>query len=374
MTESTEGSAESATLPTLTAKWMTELLGGAIPSETNATCSDCAMCQGSERAVTVQAKMFQPDVKCCSFMPHLPNFSVGGILADNSPEAARGRASVELRIDNQIGVTPFGIDATPVYNVLYANGKVDGFGLSRTLRCPHYIDESGGLCGIWRYRNSVCSTYYCKFVRGAIGQHFWNRLHQLLAAVEAGLERWCAAMRDIGDEALENLVKADFGMKRDGTRLRAAALDGVQDPKAYRQIWGSKWVNCEREFYIATLRLVEPLSWADVVTICGEQVRLYAHLTRRAYDRLWSHDIPLQLRPGQYTATVAQRGFVALQSYSSNDQIVVAQSILDALTLFDGLRSTANVLTAAKSSGLALTPWLVRRLVDFAVLVPSAIS
>ncbi len=89
---------------------------------------------------------FRPDVKCCSFFPHLPNFAVGGILNDTSPETDIGRHSVEARIAAKVGVTPFGLDAPATYALLYAQAD-HAFGVARGLRCPHYI-EAGGLCGI----------------------------------------------------------------------------------------------------------------------------------------------------------------------------------------------------------------------------------
>ena len=37
---------------------------------------------------------FEPSTKCCTFLPELPNFLVGAMLADTDPAAAEGRASV----------------------------------------------------------------------------------------------------------------------------------------------------------------------------------------------------------------------------------------------------------------------------------------
>jgi hypothetical protein len=324
--------------------------------------------------VTVHAAAFRPDVKCCSYLPHLPNFAVGGVLADASPEAARGRATIEQRIDSKIGVTPLGLDSTAPYKLLYANSKAEAFGLSRALRCPHYIDESGGLCGIWRHRNSVCSTYYCKFVRGAVGRDFWSRLHQLLETVEHGLERWCVASLDLGSDALSHLFKAEFGAKPEGSRLTAAALDGVADPALQRQIWGKHWSGREREFYIAAADLVRDLSWADVSTICGVQLQLYARLTGEAYHRLMAADIYEYLQPGEFSIRIVHSGFVVLRSYSASDQLIAPKAIVDIIPLFDGRSRTNDVLDVAKKRGVSLSHWYVQRLVDFAILRPLATS
>ena len=42
---------------------------------------------------------YNPETKCCTYMPELWNFLVGRILDDDSADTALGRASVEARID-----------------------------------------------------------------------------------------------------------------------------------------------------------------------------------------------------------------------------------------------------------------------------------
>src|SRR4051812_31514765 len=65
--------------------------------ESRATCSDCAMCsKGGSPAPGVLS--FRPDTKCCTYEPTLPNFLVGAILADTSPEMAEGRRRIRAHI------------------------------------------------------------------------------------------------------------------------------------------------------------------------------------------------------------------------------------------------------------------------------------
>src|ERR1700719_3036940 len=91
-------------LPPLQERWMSDLLGGAIPAETRATCDDCAMCNHLEPGV----ESFDPGVKCCTYVPVLANFLVGQVLADPDDRTAVGRASVEARIAKRTAVTPLG--------------------------------------------------------------------------------------------------------------------------------------------------------------------------------------------------------------------------------------------------------------------------
>ena len=52
------------------------------PSEARATCDDCVMAHPHP-----QREVFHAEVRCCSFFPRLPNYAVGGILADGRPGA-----------------------------------------------------------------------------------------------------------------------------------------------------------------------------------------------------------------------------------------------------------------------------------------------
>jgi hypothetical protein len=359
-----------AVLPSLVGMWLSELLGGDIPAETNATCSDCAMCRPPDRMVTGHAAAFRPDTKCCTFVPHLPNFAVGQILKDTSAETAEGRATVERRVSEGIGVTPLGLDPSEVYQLLYVQSKDKAFGRSLALRCPHYIDRDGGLCGIWRYRNATCATYHCKFVRGARGRRFWDRLRQVLHEVETGLERWCVDELGIGDSAIAALIKPASEAKKSNGQLAASSVDGRVDEQEHRRLWGSTWIHREGEFYVAAADLVERLSWTDVAAICGIRLRLLVRILRAAYAALHQVDTPTVLEVGDVKITFGEVGFVTLQAYSAQDQLLAPQALLETLARFDGTRSTDDVLRDAKHHGIALTPWFVRRLVDYEVLVP----
>src|SRR5713101_6632134 len=167
---------------------MDALLGESVPPESRATCDDCAMC-APEGAAEPNTLYFSPRVKCCTYQPRLPNFLVGRALEDRDFAFSAGRATVERRIDGGVEVTPLGLEQSAAYGLLYQHGSA-GFGHAESMRCPHYIEE-GGRCGIWRHRNSICATWFCKYERGAVGLAFWERLRDLLMAVEKDLAVWC---------------------------------------------------------------------------------------------------------------------------------------------------------------------------------------
>jgi hypothetical protein len=211
-------------LPPLYAAWMDQLFAGPIPEETNATCADCAMCAPEGHRPTGADYYFSPHVKCCGFVPELPNFLVGCILADNDPALAAGRATVQARLRAGVAVTPLGLGQAPGYQVMYDYERERGaFGHNRSLLCPHFLDEDGGRCTIWRYREAVCTTYFCKHERGAVGERFWRALQRLLETIEGSLACWCVLQLDVGAAALRSL----FPRSVDGT-----GLDGVVDPES----------------------------------------------------------------------------------------------------------------------------------------------
>jgi hypothetical protein len=364
MTESTD----SEPLPPLYARWATELLGGPIPREARATCDDCAMCSCTLEESEPRSYYFDPVIKCCTYVPHLHNFLVGRILSDTDADAELGGTSVQGRIADRIGVTPLGLAPSPVFSLLYGNSE-DAFGRSRTLRCPHYI-EDGGRCGIWRHRESTCATWFCKHVRGRVGRTFWrDSLHQLLLIVEKDLARWCVLELHLSDDALRQLVAAAGWTYEAGT-VTGESLDHKADEKTYARVWG-EWLGREHEFFVRCAELVSPLSWAEVLAIGGPEARAYARLTERAFGRLTSDEIPPTLNVGSFELVQIRRGRTRVNTYSEYDPLDIPGAVMELLPYFDG-RPTVDVLAAiADERGISVDAALVRKMADFGLLVPS---
>src|SRR5207248_709352 len=133
----------------------------AAPREEKATCASCAMC-APPGGGTPGAEYFHPDVKCCTYHPKLPNFLVGGLLSDGTPALAEGRRRVEAVIASRMGASPMWLAPPRKTRLLIEASRRSSFGRSLALRCPYY-EADGGLCTIWRWRESDCSTFFCKF-------------------------------------------------------------------------------------------------------------------------------------------------------------------------------------------------------------------
>jgi hypothetical protein len=359
----------SQVLPPLYAGWMQELLELPIPPETEATCADCAMCAGESKENPPVGYYFNPRTKCCTFIPVLPNFLVGQALLDADPASAAGRATLERRLASGVAVTPLGLGRDPTYQLLYQHSAAAaGFGRNQSIRCPHYLEDQGGACGIWRHRESVCATWFCKHVRGATGREFWVALQHLLGRIEIELAQWCVLELDIGPEATGRLFGAP-ALSSDGDPIKEGRLDGIPDAAVQEANWGH-WAGRERAFYEECSRRVAALDWSGVTAICGQGVRAAAQLAVDAFARLTARDLPPRLRAAKFRLLPTRTGTGRVETYSSCDPLNVPKVVLDVLHCFDG-RPVGQVLQSiAMERGIHIEESLVRKLVDFRILIP----
>lgn len=349
-------------LPPMYAGWMDQLLGGQIPPETSATCSSCAMVV-SDR--TTDDWGFEPGLKCCTYLPNLWNFLVGRILLDDDSASAPGRASIEARIDCGVAVTPLGLGQSAPFRVLYEASGAPAFGQSRSMLCPHYLDVDGGLCGIWRHRESTCATFFCKFVRGAVGQQFWAQLHGLLRTAEQSIAGWTLLELGLESSALAHLYRPLVDPRT--TELTAREMDGITNPAEVQATWG-RWRGREREWYRECARLVSPLTWTDVLEIGGAKLAIHARIVREAYSRLMSDSVPDHPTVALVRITPRGRDRVRLATYSPTDALEVPAVVAAALPYFDGRPVAEALENVRQGEGVRVDPSLVRKLTDFGVL------
>jgi len=249
--------------------------------------------------MTAQDRVFHPSTKCCSYIPILPNFLVGGILLDEDPQFAEGKALFQ-REGEKLMVTPAGVQPPWYYWWHYVDKK---FGEAENLRCPYYINRDGGLCGIWRYRNSRCSTWFCKHERGFVGMNFWATLSDLLAGVEKKLSEWC-------------LHELDVQVPEQETRPREA-------------VWGN-WTGREQEFYKQCFQKVSALNWAEVLELSGPEATALADDALKKFQMLLSTaSIPAQLKTGNFTSENLGNDAVRVWGYRSYDPIDLPDHVFE---------------------------------------------
>jgi hypothetical protein len=355
---------DTSLFPPLHARWVDELLGASIPPESEATCASCVMLPSPDE--DDGGVHFDPRIKCCTYHPVLHNFLVGAALQDAGGE---GLARLEARLDSRLGVSPLGVLPPPGYQQLYRS-SVDLFGRTMTLRCPLYLEEQGGACGVWMHRESTCSTWFCKHSRGASGQRFWRALRELLVAAERALSKWCVLELDLDDRALEALFPIG------DVDARAAPspneIDGCVDEERYRAVWGG-WLGRERAWFQRSAELVAPLRWADIVRIAGPELKVMERRVRATLaPAIGAEPLPARLRVGSLQIVAAEPDGMQIATYSAYDAVRMSTALFQALSKFDG-RPVAEARAAiAEEYRLALDDEFVRHLVDFRILIPTA--
>lgn len=332
--------------------------------ETRATCETCAMCDHGQLA-PVAMDYFRPDTKCCTYHPSLPNYSVGAILADQSEELAEGRKRLRAKIAARIGVTPRGIAAPRPYNVIYTAAKGAGFfGRAKTMLCPYYDQENDGRCTVWRYREAVCSTYFCKYSGGKPGWKFWDTLKNYLGYVEVKLASYASREVDLGVTE----------PPQDRLTLTKEDVEGLPPNDAdYASFWG-KWVGREEEFYIACYESVRALPKADFAQNVDDTPDGRSFLARLAtsYDLIPSKEIPkslVLLRPDQLTKRVTEDA-VVVTSYNPFDAFSVEKELFEVLGRLKSEETLEqNLARLDKEHDIQLAPELLHYLYVHGVLV-----
>jgi hypothetical protein len=314
---------------------------GPLPAETKATCSSCAMCESSNpvriESVDGVNRFFRPDTKCCTYHPRLPNYLVGAILSDEDAAMAEGRRRIQEKIARGVAVNPQWIKAPTRYNLLYSNAR-QAFGRAQALLCPYY-ESKGGLCTIWRYREAVCSTYFCKYVAGADGRKFWMTLKTWLTLAEIQLSRY-ALLQLLPDYVLLGKDKADV-------QTGPLTIEDLDDKrladKDYSELW-HPWVGREEEFYRRSYELVRGLSSEEFDNLLGLDGIVEQSILQRLYGNAVAPKLPkvLKLNPNTTTQWLPD-GSIALASYSEFDAVALPGAAYALLVEFTGKDSVEVV-------------------------------
>jgi hypothetical protein len=329
--------------------------------ETRADCANCQMCNQGTMPPEAEAVYFRPDTKCCTYHPSLPNFLVGAILKDASPDMQEGKRRIKERIASRIGVLPYFLAPPAKYLVLYDASRQTSFGRSLALKCPYLTGD--GLCSIWRHRETICSTFYCKFDAGEAGVLFWRSWKAYMQHVEHALAVWSskAIARDV--------VNPPF----DKSKITIEDLED-QPPKEslYASWWGS-WVGREEEYYVACHSKVRNLTKRDFAKLVDETPKgkqLLSELRTR-YAALSTPFLPERVAlNGRMRRLPIANGTVITTTYNTYDSMLIEKElyeVLEKITYDKTLADTRAELS--EKEGVELADELLIHLVRHAVLV-----
>jgi hypothetical protein len=329
----------SLALPPLYRRWADAILKQDVYSEPRATCDDCAMCAYIQPAAK-QDYYFLSNVKCCGYHPVLPNYLVGAILADDDPNLNEVKENFLQRVIRS-AITPLGISPTYWVNLNY---KLKKFGKHGELLCPYYLPRDGGKCGIWKYRNATCSTFFCKHERGATGWRFWNQLSVMLFSVENILSQYCV------------------------DKLQVIIPESASDIR--ERTWGN-WTFREVEFYQSCWDMVRPLSWDEVVKICGTELESSVEQLKSKFNATQSKVLPESLKMNYVKSEEVAGGLTRVWAYSNYNPIDLPTNLIEALEYFDG-RPVWEVLDQIKQEkALSIDSDLLLKLTDYELLKPT---
>ncbi len=351
-------------LPAVYAHWLEEIIQCSLPKESESTCDNCVMCSPSGDPVNSDQFFFDNKSKCCTYTPTLSNFMVGAILDDTTPSMTKGKGPLVERIDKGLGVDPLAVHPPPAYKLLYRHSQ-RAFGRNSTLRCPH-LDTASGTCTVWPYRDPTCATWFCKHLRGKIGQTFWKTVLSLLNAVTEEMSLWCVLQLNLGDEALA-LIDSVRERGTSGENLAPNELDGRLDAKTARKIWG-RWWKRQPAFYMECARMVSTLNFHEVERICGPEILVSCRLVKLAHDKLQETHIPTHLRIGHFQVEDATVDTVRVWSYSRFDPLDLPVPVFMALSYFDGRPTEEAVAMVEHDLGTCLDDQSLRMLIDFGML------
>jgi Fe-S-cluster containining protein len=319
--------------------------------EDKATCRDCAMCDQSGAGDGLA--YFRPDTKCCTFQPRLPNYLVGAVLRDGDAEGAR---RIHARIAQRIGVTPQWLAPGRKYSLLLEASRLTSFGRSTALRCSFY-EPDGGLCTIWKHRDSACSTFFCKHRGGADGKAFWVALESWLRLVE---RRLSAHARTIVAPELEEPAVPH------GT----LTVEDLEDrpPAAYAAHWGA-WQGREAELYARCHEVIAALdrpafaAIVDGTELLGEVEARHVAATAPALAERLTLNPDLTLQPVE--------GGVVVSTYSRYEPMLLSDALYAVLQQFTEAERVTDVLhRLSRDHEVELPDGLLLSLQQMRVVVP----
>lgn len=246
------------------------------PTETKATCDDCAMARPKNR----RKIFYEKDLKCCTFYPFIPNYAVGALFAH--PEHASFGAMAHLRekIARRRYSLPIGMIPPVSYQVRFNARRENEFGRREDWLCPYYNKEQQN-CGIWRHRGSVCSSFYCQSSYGAKGLKFWDELSNYMSYVEMALMEEALAMLDFSPRQVSDLL--GYINRKEGTQ--AELKSSVIPEKKARELWNG-YYDDQEGFFKKSFEIVSNLDKRSFQELLGETGERLEENLRKAYQKI----------------------------------------------------------------------------------------
>jgi hypothetical protein len=295
-------------------KLVPELGAADMPVEHRATCLTCAMAP-KPGANPDKPISFTDRARCCTYNPLLPNHVVGRILRRGD----RGSEVMRARIQAGGGISALSVGPSAEWSERYRKEGGALFGRSAEITCPYWVDEAHG-CTIWKDRNSVCRTWFCKHEAGGRGRGLWLDARDAIDAIDKAVAiycvangappaenarygewiawyRWCAERVDLFDATdlaqvrtpyvLENMTKLELASAPQGPLPDVVVPNLLEWFKLDGMMWATAYSAYDMEVLPADLfaflsQLDGVRSWRDAL---GGEPGLDEALVRRMWQR-----------------------------------------------------------------------------------------
>jgi hypothetical protein len=179
---------------------------------------------------------------------------------------------------------PMGIIPPKSWITLYQRVRRREYGRSERLLCPYWVGGEFS-CGVWKDRNHVCRTWFCRLDHGAAGREAWKAVKRTLSAAEQLLAvfcvrdgrappkrgsrkqfarwyRWCARrVAEVGDEDIAKLRRHPALVER----LEEVAALAVSPPKPIPDMVVTSVAGVDRSIFLFFSKLDGQRSWSQAL-------------------------------------------------------------------------------------------------------------
>ncbi len=299
-----------------------------VAEEKIASCDNCTLCRSKQSPYI--------NTKCCSYFPKLTNFLIGGLLSDDDESLLYGKNKVKLLIQQQKGISPYGLlEPLPYINTWEELNGSDFWNrpkeLIDTQLCPFYFH---GNCSVWKYRENLCMTHFCSSIGGDAGKMFWEKTNQYLKMVETSLAQY--AMVQLGWPSsqikTEKVTTLDFNIEDE--------LGNINEEN-YKKLWGD-WAGREEEFYIKCYDIISKLDAETFKRITGLKREILEAAIRDSQKVFLKNILPekLILNP-EVVSEIEGEGYTRLVFGEVSAKI--PSVIVPLIRGFNGKRTTVEV-------------------------------
>jgi Fe-S-cluster containining protein len=243
-------------LPEIYRKLLPKELLKAEIHETKATCGSCNW------------SAYQPNLKCCTYEPYLPNFLVGSLF-ESAATAPLALQALRTKIEKRQFSLPIGMTASVRYQVEFNQRDEKDFGNRADWLCPYY-NQAQQNCGIWKNRGAVCTTFFCQSSYDVMGQEFWKQMNDYLTYVEMAVMEEVLVHLDFSPRQISECLQYLNRQEGSATELKS---HGLPEAKA-RKLWNG-YYDEQEDFFRQTYKMAQsltPKNFREAIGELGEEI------------------------------------------------------------------------------------------------------